>query len=137
MGRKHGRLFVAALAGPLLFCGCDVVLYTQTKETPQFIISATVDPHPVRVGSKAKLYVTLRRDRRGVTGCRVRVQPVADGQVVKSDGDWAELPEQGTSGIYSLRKELFSAAGAWDVRFAVKCLGPEEIVTMGFKAIGP
>lgn len=136
MGRKHNHWIAMALVSLFLVCGCDVVLYTQTKETPQFIISVTVDPHPVHVGSKAKLYVTLRRDRGGVTGCRVRIQPVAQGQIVKPEGEWTELPEQGTSGIYSLRKELFSTAGSWDIHFAVRCLGPEEIVTMGFKSVG-
>lgn len=136
MGRKYNNLAVLALASLLMVCGCDVVLHTQTKETPQFVISVTVDPHPVRVGSKAKLYVTLRRDRRGVTGCRVRMQPVEQGQIVRPGGEWTELPEQGTSGIYSVRKDLFSAPGFWDIHFEVKCLGPEEVITMGFRAVG-
>ena len=136
MGRKYNNVAAMALGSLFIVCGCDVVLHTQTKETPQFVISVTVDPHPVRIGSKAKLYVTLRRDRSGVTGCRVRMQPAAQGQIVMSQGEWTELPEQGTSGIYSLRKDLFSAAGSWDIHFAVKCLGPEEMITMGFSAVG-
>lgn len=136
MARKHNKVAVMTLTSLLAVCGCDVVLHTQTKETPQFVISVTIDPHPVRVGSKAKLYVTLRRDRSGVTGCRVRMQPAAPGQIAMPQGEWTELPEQGTSGIYSLRKDLFSAAGSWEIHFAVKCLGPEEMVTMGFSAVG-
>ena len=136
MARKYFNVAGLLLVSLLAVYGGDVVMHTQTKETPQFVISVTVDPHPVRIGSKAKLYVTLRRDRSGVTGCRVRMQPTAQGQVAMPQGEWTELPEQGTSGIYSLRKDLFSAAGSWDIHFAVKCLGPEETITMGFSAVG-
>lgn len=120
-----------------IFSGCDLVQHTQTKETPEFIISVTVSQHPLVVGEKTDVYATLRRGRGAVSGCRVRIDSAAEGNVDASapTDTWQELTEQGNSGVYRGVLSVLPPAGAWETEFAVKCLGREQRVAFSFDVV--
>lgn len=135
----HYRVVVstalAMFAG--VFAGCDLVQHTQTKETPEFIISVTVSQHPVVAGEKTDVYATLRRDRAAVSGCRVRVDSAAEHNVDPSAATdtWSELAEQGSSGVYRGVLSVLAPAGVWATEFAVKCLGREQRIAFSFDVV--
>jgi hypothetical protein len=107
--------------------GCDLVnQYTQTQETPEYALSLTVDPTPLVANQAMNLYATLRKDRRGVTGCRVRFAPVRAGAAAPGDNAWGMLEEQSASGVYRTRALRFGEAGDWDVHVAIRCSGAER-----------
>lgn len=118
----------------LLLEGCQFTQYTQTQETPEFIISVTVDPFPSPPGTELDVYATLRHDRQGVSNCRVRFSSRAAGADTSAqDGtQWVEAPEQGRAGVYRARAVLFKASGNWELHTGVRCLGRERIVVFNY-----
>lgn len=135
----HHRVVVFAALSMLavILAGCDLVQHTQTKETPEFIISVTVSQHPLVVGEKTDVYATLRRGRGAVSGCRVRIDSAAEGTVDASAATdtWQELTEQGSSGVYRGVLSVLPPAGAWETEFAVKCLGREQRIAFSFDVV--
>ena len=123
------------------WAGCDLVQYTQTKTTPEFIVSVTVSRHPLVAHEKTDMYVVLRQERNAVTGCRVRFAGHVDQRevglqpVAANEPDWQEFPEQGQLGIYRGPVTATVAAGTWLTDIAVKCLGREITVPFPFDVI--
>lgn len=132
---------VCCLAGG--WVGCDLVQYTQTKTTPEFIASVTVSRHPLVADEKAEIYVILRQERSAVTGCRVRFASHAESAqaagaqrtAAATEPEWQEVLEQGQSGVYRGSVTATSAAGAWLTDIAVKCLGREQTMPFSFEVI--
>lgn len=125
---------VVGFGSALLLSACEFTQYTQTQQTPEFVVSATLDPYPSPPGTDLDVYATLRQDREGVSGCRVRfaARPVGAEPLAPDDGSWVEAPEQGRSGVYRTRAVLFKTAGAWELHTGVRCLGRERFVTFHY-----
>lgn len=128
------NLLLSVGALTLLLAACQFTQYTQTQETPEFVISVTLDPFPAPPGTDLEVYATLRHERQGVSGCRVRFSPRAAGAAViaPEDGQWIEAPEQGRSGVYRVRTALFKSGGDWELHVGVRCLGRERFVVFNY-----
>lgn len=118
----------------LLLAACQFTQYTQTQETPEFVISVTVDPFPSPAGTELEVYATLRHERQGVSGCRVRFSSRLAGAPASApeDAQWVEAPEQGRSGVYRVRTVLFKRRGDWELHTGVRCLGRERFVVFNY-----
>ena len=131
------KSIVMASLALVTLSGCDIGQHTQTQEFPQFIISVTNSPHPVHVGEPVELFVTLRKERAGVTGCKVTVSQQAE--LVTADGSATlgpiEMAEGGRSGIYNAKKLTFAQAGRWQLQFGVNCSGKEKQVNFPLDVI--
>jgi len=132
-----GKMVCLRNIGSLLLLGslaaCDIGQFTQTQETKEFVISITNDPHPIKVGESVKVYATLRRDRRGVSGCKIQFrQSILEGKD-EVDYVWIDMPEGGVSGIYQGRSEPFPVKGDWILEFRVNCTGMERILRFPYQ----
>lgn len=103
---------------------CDIGQFTQTKNTTEFVVSMTHQPHPPLAGQPTKIFLTLRQERQGVSGCRARlnVEPFAAADVA-AEPAWYDLTEQSRSGVYTIKEKLFPAAGEWRVNLNINCTG--------------
>ncbi len=127
------NLYIVSILALGILSACDLGQFTQSEETPEFVISVTNDPHPLTVASDAKIYATLRKDRRGVSGCRVRFR-----QYMPSGGHgdkkevWTEMQEGGSSGIYQAQSQVFSVGGEWELEFTVNCSGKDRVIVFPY-----
>ncbi|TPW09662.1 MAG: hypothetical protein FD130_2448 [Halothiobacillaceae bacterium] len=121
--------YVASLAVWGVLAGCEVGQFTQTQETPDYTLSLTYDPHPLKAGSVAKIYVTLRKNRTGVGGCRVSYQHYLLAEADKPRHKAIAMPEGGSSGIYQVKSEPFDRAGDGELAIMVNCAGREKAFT--------
>lgn len=134
---RASAVVMAAASGfgsTLLLTACEITQYTQTQQTPEFVVSVTVDPYPSPAGTELDVYATLRQDREGVSGCRVRfaARPAGAEPIVPDETAWVEASEQGRSGVYRTRTVLFKTQGAWELHTGVRCLGRERFVTFNY-----
>lgn len=114
-----------------LNAGCELDQYTQTKETPEFIISVTHNPAHLRVGHSAKFYVTLRHERDGVSGCKVRFHPAPPSAGSTTEG-WIDMVERNRNGVYSAQLKGIEQAGLREMSFSVDCSGIERVVQFAY-----
>lgn len=119
------------LLGLSLSMGCELGQFTQTKETPEFVISVTNDPAHLQVGKSAKFYVTLRHQRNGVSGCKVRFLPDSPQDGVATAG-WIDMVERNRNGVYSAHTAGFDHAGSREMTFSVDCTGIERVVQFAY-----
>lgn len=117
--------------GLVLSAGCEMGQFTQTKETPEFVISVTNDPAHLLVGQSAKFYVTLRHQRNGVSGCKVRFLPDSLQEGVTPAG-WIDMVERNRNGVYSAQSGGFDHAGSREMTFSVDCTGIERVVQFAY-----
>ena len=114
-----------------LSAGCEMGQFTQTKETPEFVISVTNDPAHLQVGQSAKFYVTLRHERNGVSGCKVRFLPNPP-QVGVIPTGWIDMVERNRNGVYSAHSGGFDQAGSREMTFSVDCTGIERVLQFAY-----
>lgn len=129
------RVVLTATIGMLAAVACDIGQFTQTKETPEFVISVTNDPAHLQVGQAAKFYVTLRHDRQGVSQCKVRFRPKPRAETPNSDPgteDWVEMVERSRNGVYAAHSRNFDHIGQWELEFSVNCSGIERIIQFAY-----
>jgi hypothetical protein len=113
-------VFIVIAAG-----GCDIGQFTQSQEFDDYVISVTHDPHPVLVAQPEKVYVTLRKNRSGISGCRVAFRK---SRIHGSDevNESVDMPEGGQSGIYHVKNITFPESGDWEMIFDINCAGRER-----------
>lgn len=124
MKQKICTLIVGFAAVTLL--ACDLNQFTQTQEIPEFIASLTHQPHPIVAGEPVKIFLTLRKDRSGVTGCRARLGPKSHGNRGESKPVWVDLTEQNGAGVYTVRENLLPTVGGWTLALRINCSGIER-----------
>lgn len=105
---------------------CDLNQFTQTQEIPEFIASLTNQPHPIIAGEPVKIFLTLRKDRGGVSGCRARLAPMLRGIRGEAKPVWVDLTEQNGAGVYTVKENLLPTAGAWTLALRINCSGIER-----------
>ncbi len=106
---------------------CDLGQFTQTQETPEYFISITNDPHPLVVGETAKIYATLRKERRGISACDIKFQQYNKNSPRDTLAEWRRMEERSPAGVYHGRTAVFDGVGAWVLEFKVKCRRGEKI----------
>lgn len=123
------RAFTVGWICVIALIGCDIGQFTQTKTTTEFVISLTNQPHPIIAGQSAKIYLTLRQNRGAASGCRTRmaIAPVHATQA-SADANWRDVPEQGRSGVYTLKDKLFPEPGDWRIDLIINCTGIDRKV---------
>lgn len=136
--RTSGSVW-AVVAVVVLLYGCELGQYTQTQETPEFVVSLTLDPYPSPAGTQVKAYATLRENRQGVTGCRVRLQSREAGPegAAPDEAAWLEAAEQGRIGIYTHQAVFFRNGGDWELLAGVRCRGREHVLVFHYSVEPP
>lgn len=141
MGKKYVPYALAVrikttltLGITIVLVGCQFTQYTQTQQTPEFVVSVTLDPFPSGAGTELDVYATLRQDRQGVSRCRVRFssRPVGAEPSTPENVAWVDAPEQGRSGVYRTRAVMFKTNGDWEIHTGMRCLGRERFVVFNY-----
>lgn len=129
------RVVLTVTVGTFAVVACDIGQFTQTKETPEFVISVTNDPAHLQVGHAAKFYVTLRHERQGVSQCKVRFRPKPRTEIQNASQqpeDWVEMVERSRNGVYAAYSRNFEQTGQWEIEFSVNCSGVERIIQFAY-----
>lgn len=102
---------------------CDLGQKTQSREVADFIVSLTQKPTQLMIGEPAEFYVTLRKNRSGLTGCLVRyyTYPLPPQAMIASPDNFKTIPERGQSGVYSVKGSFFDASGEWEMDLELGC----------------
>lgn len=127
-GIKYSNQFgaVAVVAALSFFLiGCDLGQKTQSKEIADFNVSLTQKPTVLSANEPSEFYVTLRKNRTGLSGCAVRyytyrLTPVQD-IAPKPSSSFKNLPENGHTGVYWIKGVFFDAPGEWEMDLELGC----------------
>ncbi len=113
--------------------------HTETQQVGDVVMSVTTQPNHLHVGENADVYVTLRSHRSGVSGCRVRYRQFESNMVLEGDAGYANIPEQGHSGVYKVRSGRFERPGALTMEFRLLCpeVLPDSRVIFNFSIENP
>lgn len=119
---------LAVVTAALLGCTGQ---HTETREFGDVAASVTVQPYPMRVGKDTEVYVTLRRHREGVSGCKVRERHYDTRLVIAAGAGFRDMPEQGRSGIYRVRVGGLDTPGQLRLELQLECgdvLRPQRLM---------
>lgn len=122
------RMVTIGLVFTLSLSACDTGQFTQTKNTTEFVVSMTNRPHPIIAGQPTKIFLTLRKERSGVTGCRARLAVSPTHAEAADDPQWRDVIEEGKAGIYTIKSNFFPAEGDWRIDLLINCTGIDRKV---------
>lgn len=104
-----------------LLSGCELGQHTQTKQLEDLFISFTVQPERVTATTEADFYATLRKNRQGVTGCKVQGKQYLPELKKAEEAKIFDIPERGFSGVYYTHSQAFPIAGEWNIDLTIVC----------------